>query len=82
MRISIRLMLADMLAPPGVAEIEVADGTTVEQALASYIESIGIHDPEGKIMASMLMVDKQPAQSDTVLHDGDELMVMRILGGG
>ena len=82
MKISIRLMLADVPSSTSASEIDVPDGSTVEHALKTYLDANHVPDPYNKIHDSMLMVSKTPATPETILKDGDELMVMRILGGG
>jgi len=82
MRVGLRFMCADLPVPAGRHEIEVMDGATVGQALAAYLEIYPVEDPLQKLPESMFIVGKNPAQIDTVLRDGDELLVMRILHGG
>ena len=82
MRVTIRLMCADLDVPSGSREIEIAEGATVGQALAEYLSLYPIEDPDGLLPESMFLVSKKPAQLDSALREADELMVMRILHGG
>jgi len=82
MRVGLRFMCADLSVPAGLREIEVSDGATVGRALAAYLDLYPVEDPLHKLPESMFIVGKNPAQIDTVLRDGDELLVMRILHGG
>ena len=82
MRISIRLLCADLLVPSGVQELDVTDSATVAQALTSYLKLHPVEDPLNKLYESMFLVGSRPAKLDTVLQDHDELMVLRILHGG
>ncbi|MCL2166094.1 MAG: MoaD/ThiS family protein [Clostridiales bacterium] len=82
MQISVRLMCADLEVPAGSREISVADNSTIAQALDAYVKLHPIDDPDNVLPASMFMIGKNPAQLHSVLKDGDELMVMRILHGG
>jgi len=82
MRVRIRLVCADLEVPEGIQEIDIADGATVEQALAAYVGLYPIDDPDNTLPESLFLIDKTPAQLDTVLQDNDQLMVLRILYGG
>jgi hypothetical protein len=82
MRISIRFICADLHIPSGKHAIDLSDGSTVQDALAAYIGLYPIDDPHGKLLESMFLIGKHPAQLHTQLRDGDELMVMRTLYGG
>ncbi len=82
MRVSFQFLLADLPAPPGIAEIDVPDGSTLGQALGVYLKSHPIDDPHGKLPGSYFHIGKEPATLESALKDGDAIKVMRILHGG
>ncbi|MDR0468917.1 MAG: hypothetical protein LBH09_02980 [Peptococcaceae bacterium] len=82
MRVRLRFLCADLPIPPGIHEIDMDDGGTVEQALTAYRQINPAGDPNDTLRESMFLIGRQSAQLDTVLQDMDTLMVMRILGGG
>ena len=82
MRVRFRFMCVDLPTYTGNQEIEVAEGTTVEQALVVHASLYGLEDALQKLPETMFLIGKNPARLDTVLQDNDELVVMRILHGG
>jgi molybdopterin converting factor small subunit len=71
-----------MDVPSGSREVVLAVGATIGQAIAAYRERYAVDDPEGMLPESMFLVDRKPAQLDTVLRENDELLVVRLLHGG
>lgn len=82
MRVNIRFACADLPGFSGNQETEVIEGATVEQALIEHARLHQMEDSLAKLPGSMFLVGKQAAQLATVLREGDDLMVMRILHGG
>ena len=82
MRIRIRFACADLPDVSGIREADVADGATVAQAMTEYAKLHHMEDTLDKLPESMFLIGKKPAQLDSVLREGDEVMVMRILHGG
>ena len=82
MRVSLQFMLADLHAPVSRAEIDIPEASTLEQALAAYLKIHPINDPHNKLPGSYFLIGKNPASLESVLSDGDEIKVMRILHGG
>ena len=82
MLVKLRLLLADLPAPSGLIEVELEAGSTVQQALEAVQKLHSIEDPEGLLPASMFIINQKPVELGAVLQEQDELLVMRILGGG
>ena len=82
MRIKVRFLCVDILPGKGNGEIEIADGTTIADALAICAKQSGIDMPMKQLLESMLLVNSAPAQPNRVLRDGEELSVIRTLKGG
>ncbi|MCL1804523.1 MAG: hypothetical protein FWG28_00730 [Clostridiales bacterium] len=82
MRIRLRFACADLPEVSGIQEAEVSDGATVEQAMTEYARLRRMEDSLEKLPESMFLIGKKPALLATVLQEGDELMIMRILHGG
>ena len=82
MQIKLRLLLADLAVPVTTCVLDLAEPSTVDDALFAYREAYPFEDPEGLFLESMFILDKKPASLDTALNDQDELLIMRILGGG
>ena len=82
MRVKIRFQCVDIPTYRGNLEIDVPEGTTVEQAVVEYAKLHQMEDTLGKLPDSIFFIGKKFVQHGTVLHDMDELAVMRILAGG
>ena len=82
MQVKLRLLLADLEVPATACTIELEESSTIEDALTAYRGEYPFEDPNGLFLESMFIVDQNPASLETVLNDQDELLVMRILGGG
>ena len=82
MRVRIRFLCVDLPTYKGNLEIDVPEGTTVEQAVVEYARLHQMEDTLDKLPDSMFLIGKKTALHDTVLQDKDELAVMRILAGG
>ena len=82
MQVKLRLLLADLPAPTDAYMVEVEEGATVEQALAAHLKHNPVEDPHNLLPKSMFIIGKKPAKLDSVLQDQDELLVVRVLGGG
>jgi|GEM_PF-1463525 molybdopterin converting factor small subunit len=82
MRVLFRFACADLPDVSGVQEAEITEGATVEQAMTEFAKNRRMEDTLAKLPESMFLIGKKPAQLATVLREGDELMVMRILHGG
>lgn len=61
-------------------EIELPDNSTVSDLVEIISEKI--KDPIEIIKSATFLVNKIKADKDTVLKDGDEVMILRVLGGG
>lgn len=61
---------------------ELAEGTTVEQAILSILKDAAALEPVGGFHGSVLLINKKRAERGSVLHDGDELSVLRTMSGG
>lgn len=59
-------------------QIELPTGTTIEQLLRMFSKN---EDYE-KLKTAKIMVNNISADERTVLNDGDEVIIMRVLGGG
>ncbi len=82
MKIAIRLLGI----PPSILalerqSIEIEDGATIQDVLSLLVKSRP-HIPIEYFNPCTLMVNSQKASWDTVLSDGDTLLVLRTLGGG
>ena len=82
MRVRLRFLCVDLPLDSAHRAIDVADGSTVGQVMVEHARLNDIEDTLEKLPGSMFLVGNQSAQLDTVLHDGDELVVLRILHGG
>ena len=82
MRVRFRFHCADLPDFPGDPDSEVPDGATVGEALTAYARARQLDGVLDQLLTSMYLIGKKPAGTDTVLRDGDELVVMRILHGG
>ncbi|MGD9567868.1 MAG: MoaD/ThiS family protein [Sedimentibacter sp.] len=60
--------------------IELPEDSTVEDALYGIIDKT--NDSLETIVSSVFLVNKSRAKKDTVLNDGDELLILYMLGGG
>ncbi len=59
--------------------MEVPEGTTVGDVLAECLKQPGMKD---EILEGAFMVDKMPATINTVLEEGQELIVIKVINGG
>ena len=82
MRVRFRFLCVDLPNYSGNEEIDVADGATVEQALREHARLYGMGDLLVKLPETMFLIGKKPAKADTVVHENDEITVLRILRGG
>ncbi|MDR0469058.1 MAG: MoaD/ThiS family protein [Peptococcaceae bacterium] len=82
MRVTFRFMCVDLPTYTGGQKTEITDGATVEQAMVEYSRLYSLEDSLTELPQTMFLIDKKPARLDTVLRDGDDLLVMRILHGG
>jgi len=81
MILSVKLLgLAATLAEPGVQSVELDSGSKIADLLGDLGKDLGTHD--NILSAATIFVNKQMADLDTVLSDGDEVLVMRGLPGG
>ena len=82
MRVKIRFQCVDLPNYRGNLEIDIPEGTTVEQAVAEYARIHQMEDSLAMLPNSMFLIGTKSVKHDTVLQDMDELAVMRILAGG
>lgn len=62
-------------------QVELPDNSTIEHLIYKIHDEI--NDPVDVILkAAVFLVNKSKANKDTVLHDGDELLILYTLGGG
>jgi molybdopterin converting factor small subunit len=60
---------------------ELSDDATIEQLLSLIGDRIGTRDSE-LLKFAVFMVNKVKAERHTTLHDGDEVSIMYVFGGG
>ena len=82
MRVRLRFLCVDLPLDSANRAIDVADGASVGQVLVEHAKLEDIEDSLEKLPGSMFLIGNKSAQLDTVLKDGDELVVLRILHGG
>ena len=82
MWIKIRFLCADISPDVGAGTLEVAEGASVAEVLAVCVKQYNIGIPLEQLMDSTFLIGKAHARLDRVLSEGDELSVIRPLGGG
>lgn len=60
--------------------IELPDNSTVSDLIDKIWGKV--NDPIDRIKSATFLVNKSRANKDTVLKDGDEVMILLVLGGG
>lgn len=63
-------------------EMELPDGATVADLLKRYLSVYDIGLTEEEFSHSHFLINKRADHLGAALHDGDELTILRILGGG
>ena len=61
--------------------IQLADGSTIGHLLGEISKKLSAEDKE-LLSETTFMVNKARADKQTVLKDGDEVIIMHFLGGG
>ena len=82
MRVSIRFICVDLPNFTQSRQIDLTEGSTVEQAVTEYLKLYDMEDTLDRLPDSMFLVGKKTAAHDTVLQDNDDITVLRILSGG
>jgi molybdopterin converting factor small subunit len=81
MKISVKfLSQLRVLAGTDEAVIELPEGATVAELFGSLRQSFPALFPIAE--HTVVMVSKKIATPQTVLHDGDQVMLLQLLGGG
>ena len=81
MKLKIRVMGYDIPAESS-AQIELADGSSVRDALSEYLRQSEVGVDLKELSKSQFLVNGKACPVDRTLNDGDELTVLRLLGGG
>jgi molybdopterin converting factor small subunit len=76
--------LASVILKSDKQTVNLPAGATLGQLLGYIQQERGLDDATAAnaFRASTFMVNKKNADRDTPLEDGDEVLVMRMLGGG
>ena len=83
MTIQLKTVCPEIIGRIPNGEYNVRDGSTAGEALCFCLESRGMEIPEKERLSTLrYAVNHHFTQPDTVLKDGDKLMVLRALTGG
>ena len=81
MRIALRIIGHDL--PEGrIAGFDIPAAATIQSALAEYIKQFNTGLSLSEISASQFLVNGAASPIDRELCDGDQLTLIRVLGGG
>lgn len=82
MKIYARFLFTGIPSNQGKAVFDAEEGTTLGTLLAG-VKEVNAHPFDHALLAgAMLLVNNRVAGPETVLCDGDEVMIIRTLGGG
>ena len=82
MTVNVRFRAIDIPMGVGNGNIVLPEGSTVEAALSFCVESYDIELSVSELLKSLFLINSKPAQSDSVLTEGDSLAVVRLMAGG
>ena len=83
MTITLKTVCPEIIGRIPNGEYTVADGATALSALCSCLESQGMPVPEEDKLAKLFyVINNHHEKKDTLLQEGDKLMVLRPVIGG
>lgn len=82
MKINVHFMFTGIPSNHGKLSLDLDEGITIREMLADIHTVNGYKFEHSLIDGSMFVVNKEVMSLDTVLKDGDDVMIIRTLGGG
>lgn len=82
MEISIRLFCYDLPGETRNIELDIADGSSVAEALEAFAEQYAVKLTLDALKDSLYLINNTVANLNSLLAAGDRLMVLRTMAGG
>jgi len=82
MRVNVRFLCVDIPIGLGNGDIEVDEGSTIEDVVKYCIEKYKVEMSRAELLNSLFLVNSNPARPDFILNDNDNLAIVRPLHGG
>jgi len=82
MKMAIRLLCYDLPGESNNIEMDIPDGSSIEEALEAFVEQQTVKLPLEALKNSFFHLNSKVAALRTPLSEGDQLTVLRTMGGG
>lgn len=82
MMVQLHIICTGIFVDRDPLEFQAPEGATVEQALAEYARQSGREELLSRLGELLFAVNNKISPVDTPLNAGDEVRVIRLMGGG